>query len=72
MSNQINVCCPACVRFSPTPLKLVGEELVCTRISCSARYERYQGIPVLVTKSGDFLNFISKSNIRKGSNEGMY
>ena len=72
MSSQISLCCPACIRFNPSPLKLINQELVCSRISCSAKYEMYKGIPVLITKSGDFLNMIKKSNIRKGVDEGMY
>jgi uncharacterized protein YbaR (Trm112 family) len=49
--------CPACSKFRESSLTLYKEGwLMCDNADCNQRYRIVDGIPRILTKSGDFLN----------------
>ena len=61
--------CPACVKMKPSRLIIKKTLYVCTNEACRYTYKSYNGIPVLLTNSGDTLNFYSKNERNERKNK---
>jgi len=52
-----NLICPACSDYSENKLLLKENDMIqCSNANCLQRYRVIDGIPRLLTKSGDFMN----------------
>lgn len=70
MSNNLKTLrCPACVKLNPSKLKLVKDLLVCTNDACRYTYNYHNDVPLLLTNSGDFLNYYSKNQRNERKNK---
>jgi len=61
--------CPACVKMHPSRLILKRNFYVCVNEACRYTYKSFNGIPVLLTNSGDTLRFYSKNERNERKNK---
>ena len=61
--------CPACIKMKPSKLTLKGNFYVCINKACRYTYKKFNGIPVLLTNSGDYLNFYSENERNERKNK---
>ena len=71
--KKIKLVCPACVKWRASPLIREPSYFFCPQESCLHKYEIYNGIPVLLTKSGDTLRLNKRINLKLRPNiDGIY
>ena len=57
--------CPHCAREKEGRLHKTsdGAWLVCEEAGCDRRYPIYKGLPIMLTKEGDFLGFLKRIGV---------
>ena len=71
--KKIKLVCPACSKWRSSHLLNSFNFLLCPLESCSHKYEIYNGIPVLLTKSGDALRLNKRVNLKMRPDiDGVY
>jgi len=71
--KKIKLVCPACVKWRVSYLLREDGYIFCPQESCLHKYEIQNGIPVLLTKSGDSLRVNKRINLKMRPDiDGIY
>lgn len=69
MKNLDELRCPACVKLEPSKLIHRKNLLICTNDACRYKFKLFNGMPILITNSGDTLEYYSQKQKRERKNK---
>ena len=61
--------CPACVKLKPSKLIEKNDFVYCSNDACRYTYKSINGIPILITNSGDMLGYYSTGEKHERKNK---
>ena len=69
MKNIDVIRCPACVKMKPSKIVKKGRIFICTNDACRYTYKCSDEVLILVTNSGDTLNYYTSEERRERKNK---
>lgn len=61
--------CPACIKLQPSKLELSKDLLICTNDACRYTFKFHKKTPLLLTTTGDTLNYYTKKENHERKNK---